>query len=78
MEKEIEVLQKELDEVKKQAESLRMKLISEAQQEAQQKLKAEKANAEMEEFLHENRALVTKYIANSLVLTLDTRKFKIT
>ena len=46
-------------EVKKQAESLRMKLISEAQQEAQQKLKAEKANAEMEEFLHENRALVT-------------------
>ena len=49
-------------EVKKQAESLRMKLISEAQQEAQQKLKAEKANAEMEEFLHENRALLIRQL----------------
>lgn len=46
-------------EVKKQVESLRLKLISEAQQKAHQKLEAEKANAEMEEFLHENRALVT-------------------
>lgn len=58
-------------EVKKQAESLRMKLISEAQQEAQQKLKAEKANAEMEEFLHENRALVTGVFV-ALFIAIDS------